>query len=151
VQQINAGHVSDVTAADRENPAGARYANRSVAGAVIAAPREAVVSGRPVNKVAVRVDARKIANARVTGTTAAVAPRRQSIIASELRAIAPPARFEKRPVVSKSAPPPPPVPFAAKRQALEANGGRPLDANTLNGLRHSEPSPGKAPVTGTNR
>jgi len=42
-------------------------------------------------------------------------------------------------VVMKSTPAPPPVSFAAKQHALEANGGRPLDAATMSSLRASAP------------
>src|ERR1019366_4804757 len=42
-------------------------------------------------------------------------------------------------VQARPAPPPPPVSFGAKQQALEASQGRPLDAGALNNLRRSAP------------
>lgn len=139
VRQINIVHVTDVTVINRVNVVNVRYANQSVPGAVVAVPHDAFVGARPVAAVAVRVDAREVAGAPVMGT-AAFAPRRESVLAGEVRTSAPPARFAQRQVVTKSSPPPPPVSFAAKQQALESNGGRPLDANTMNTLRNNSPS-----------
>jgi hypothetical protein len=146
VQNINVVHVTNVTVINQVN--NVHYANQSVAGAVMVVPHDAFVGARPVHEVEVRMDARELASAPVT-TTAGFAPRRESVLAGPARAIAPPARFVERPVVSKSAPPPPPVSFAAKQQALEANGGRPLDTNTMNNLRSNAPvraTPGPAPA-----
>jgi hypothetical protein len=139
VRQINIVHVTDVTVINRVNVVNVRYANQAVPGAVTAVPHEAFVGARPVAAVAVRVDVREAAAAPVTGMTATVAPRRESVLAGQARASVPPARFV-HPVVTKTPPPPPPVPFAAKQRALEANGGRPLDAATVNSLRPPPPA-----------
>jgi hypothetical protein len=135
VRNINIVHVTNVTAINQVNVANVRYVNQGVPGAVTAVPRDAFAGARPVREAAVRVDAREVAGAPVLGSTAAIAPRRESVLAGPVRTNVPPARFAERPVVSKSAPPPRPVSFAAKQGALEANGGRPLDANTMNSLR----------------
>jgi hypothetical protein len=52
----------------------------------------------------------------------------------------PPAALESRPVVANVAPPPAPVPFAAKQQALAAYGGRPLAPAQEQQIRQSSPS-----------
>jgi hypothetical protein len=135
VRNINVVHVTDVTVINRVNVTNVRYVNQGVPGGVMAVPHDAFVNARPVHEAEVRVDAREMATAPVMGSTAAFAPRRESVLAGPVRTNVPPARFAERQVVSKSAPPPPPVSFAAKQRALETNGGRPLDANTMNSLR----------------
>ncbi|HUI55259.1 MAG TPA: DUF6600 domain-containing protein [Bryobacteraceae bacterium] len=140
VRQVNIVHVTDVTVINNVNVTNVRYVNQNVVGAVAVVPHEAFVTARPVHEVAMRVDAREIAGAQVIGTTAAVAPRRESIVAGPVRTNVPP-RFAERQVVVRSAPPPPPVSFAAKQEALRNNGGRPLDTTTMNNLRTNNPPP----------
>ena len=135
VTNINVVHVTNVTVINQVNVNNVHYMNQGVPGAVTAVPHDAFVGGRPVHEAAVRMDEREMANAPVMGSTAGFAPRRESVLAGAGRANVPPARFAERPVVMKSPAPPPPVSFAAKQQALESNGGRPLDAGTMNGLR----------------
>lgn len=135
VRQVNVTHVTNI------NVVNERYINQRVPGAVTAVPRETFVSARPVARSAVRLDARELAQAQVVGTTAPIAPRRESVLAGSPRAGAPPARYAERTVVVRTAPPQPPVSFRAKQQALEANQGRPLDAGQLSGLRNSAPPP----------
>jgi hypothetical protein len=123
------------------NAVNVNYVNRAVPGAVIAVPHDAFVGARPVAAVAVRVDDRELAQARVIGAAPAVVPVRASVLANpEGRvAAAPPARFAERPVVARMTPPPPPVSFAARQQALAANPGRPVDAATLESIRRANP------------
>jgi hypothetical protein len=135
VRQINIVHVTDVTVINRVDLANVHYVNQGVPGAVVAVPHDAFVGARPVAAVAVRVDAHEVAASPVMGSAPAIVPRRESVLAGPIRASAPPARFVERPVVMKSTPPSPPVAFAARQHALEANGGRPLDAATVNSLR----------------
>jgi hypothetical protein len=144
VRQINIAHVTDVTAIERTNAVNVHYVNQGVPGAVVAVPHDAFVGARPVAAVAVRVDAREVAGAPVT-MTAAVPPRRESVLAGPVRTNVPPVRVAAR-VVIKSTPPPPPVSFAAKQHALETNGGRPLDAATMNTLRTSMPAHSERPA-----
>jgi len=141
VRNVNIVHVTNVTVINNVNVTNVRYVNQSVVGAVAVVPHEAFVSARPVHQVAMRVDAREMADAQVIGTTAAVPPRRESIVTGQVRTGMPPARFAERQVVVRSAPPPPPVSFAAKQDALRNNGGRPLDTTTLNNLRTNNPPP----------
>ena len=146
VQRVNVTHVTNVTVINNVNVTNVRYVNQNVQGAVTAVPRDAFVSARPVRDHAMAVNARDMAQAPVVGTTAQVAPERRSVLGQPDRgaAAAPPARYAERPVVARSAPAPPPVPFAAKQQALQANQGRPLDAATENRLRGNAPA--RAPM-----
>src|SRR5207248_7244517 len=53
----------------------------------------------------------------------------------------PPAHVQPRNVVSRMTPPPAPIPFSAKQQALEARPGRPLDSGTERQLRANMGNP----------
>ncbi len=114
------------------------YVNRSVPGAVTAVPRNAFVSAQPVARVAVRVDPKQLASARVAARVE-VAPSQQSVLglhaSTANHVTAPPAAVARRQVVAKSAPPPPPVPFARQQQALAAHPGQPIPRNELQTLR----------------
>src|ERR1019366_126412 len=88
----------------------------------------------------VTVSADVIAQGRVTGATAGIAPERSSVMGRPQGAVAaPPSRFAGRAVVVRHAPPPPPVSFAARRDALQANPGRPLDPAAAEALRRTQP------------
>jgi hypothetical protein len=106
-------------------------------------PHDAFVQSRRVSEVAVVVPREQIMRAQVIGSTAQMAPVRESVMGRPMGAgvvvHAPPQRFAERQVVVAHQPPPPPVSFANKEQALRANGGRPLDAGQMNTLRRSEP------------
>ena len=139
VRQVNITHVTNINVVNVTN---VRYVNQNVQGAVTVVPHEAFISARPVAQASVRVDARVVAQAQVVGTTAQVAPRRESVMARTGPPVAaPPARFADRAVVARTAPPAPPVSFAAKRQALEANQGRPLAPEQTRTLRTNSPAP----------
>jgi hypothetical protein len=145
VQNVNITHVNvtniNVT---NVNVTNVRYVNQNVQGAVTAVPQQAFVSARPVAQVAHVVPARDAAQAEVVGTTAAVAPRPESVMARPAGAAPvarPPAQVMQHTVVARTPPPPAPVPFRAQQQALQANQGRPLDPATLNNLRPAQPAP----------
>jgi hypothetical protein len=138
VTRINIVHVTDVTVIDRVDVVNVRYVNQTVPGAVVAVPHEAFVGARPVAAVAVHVEAREVIGAPVT-MTAAIPPRRESVLAGPVRTAAPPARHMEARVVTRTPPPPPPVSFAAKQRALESNGGRPLDPAQMNTVRAAAP------------
>jgi hypothetical protein len=142
VRQVNITHVTNINVVNVTNVTNVRYVNQNVQGAVTVVPHEAFISSRPVAQVSVRVDARVVAQAQVVGTTAQVAPRRESVMAHSGPAVAgPPARFADRAVVARTAPPAPPVSFAAKQQALQANQGRPLAPEQTRNLRTNTPAP----------
>ena len=110
-------------------------------GAMMATSGTAFTSARPVQSAPVPVTHEMQTSAAV-GMTPGVAPTRASLgVAPEGATLrTPPAALESRPVVANVAPPPAPVPFAAKQQALAANGGRPLAPAQEQQIRQSSPS-----------
>jgi hypothetical protein len=89
-----------------------RYLNQGVVGAVTVVPRDAFVGARPVARAVVVLPQREIMQAPVVGSTAPIAPIRDSVLARPMGAAAvrtPPARFADRAVFAKTAPPPPRV------------------------------------------
>ncbi len=144
VRNINISHVT-VMNAQAINVTTYRYVNRSVPGAVVAVPNQAFVRAQPVNSSAFAVSNQEIMRAPVRGTYAPMAPMRESVLGRPGMgpAAQPPATIMSRPVVVRVAPPPAPVPFAARQQAMEAHPGRPVDQATLQGLRRT--SPGQNP------
>ena len=144
VRNINVTHVNvtniNVT---NVNVTNVRYVNQNVQGAVTAVPQQTFVSSRAVGTAATVVPVQQAAQAQVVGTTAAVAPRPESVVArpSSAAGVArPSAQLIQRTVVAKSTPPPPPVPFRAQQQALQANQGRPLEPGAVNSLRQAQPA-----------
>ena len=126
------------------------YVNQNVAGAVTAVPRATFVNAQPVAQAAVRVAPSAITVGPAVHT-APVAPVRASVMganrASTTSAAAvsappkPPDAIVIRQIVAKVAPPPAPVAFAQKQQALQANPGKPLDAKVEQNLRSATPPP----------
>jgi hypothetical protein len=112
------------------------YANQNVHGAMTAVPARAMTNSESVSKVAVAVPASEI-RAAAYATAAPVAPARTSVLGVNAAAHAPvpPPQAVGRSVVSHAAPPPRPVPFEAKQEALAKTPGRPLDAQTEAQLR----------------
>jgi hypothetical protein len=98
------------------------YANRAVPGAVVAVRGEAIVGGRPIAAVAVRVPPAAIERAEVIHA-APVAPERAAVLGGGAPLAGPhlpPAAVVNRPVVAKMAP------LARQKEALRANPGEPL-------------------------
>jgi len=126
INNVNSTHVTQIN-----------YVNRTAPGGVTAVPEGTFRSAQPVARAAVTVNEREMRDAPVV-TRAEVAPTRNSVMgASENRGrtgAAPPARFE-RPVVAKTAPPPPPVSFERQASALATHPGRPLAHSEVETLR----------------
>jgi hypothetical protein len=137
------------------------YANQTVNGAVTAVPTSAMTSSQSVAKAGIAVPASAV-RPEAFANAAPVAPARTSVLGASAGAHAavPPAQAMSRPVVSQAAPPPKPVPFEAKQEALAKNPGRPLDTQTEAQLRqtvarqtpapmnHENPAPGNHPAAG---
>ncbi len=117
-----------------------RYANRNAPGAFVAVPRSALERSQAVARVAVRVPEGEMARAQI-GISAQVAPSRNSVLGVNAggRAALPPQRSFSRAVVTRTAPPPRPIPFEARQGALARDPGRPLDAETERQLRTQNP------------
>jgi hypothetical protein len=134
------------TAINRTN---IHYANQTVPGAMTAVPASAMTNSQPVAKAAVRIPPSEAAKAPMAAS-ASVAPVRTSVLGSTAgaRAATPPSQAMSRQVVTKSAPPPKPVPFEAKQEALARNPGRPLDTQTEQQIRRQMPQQQTAQNTG---
>jgi hypothetical protein len=115
------------------------YANQNVQGAVTAVSRDDFTHARPVARAAVAVNVQALAAVQVAGTTAPVAPQAASVLGRPASAPAHIARMPvaafTRPVVAKTSPPPPPVPFAAQQQVLAAHPGQALEPAEVQKIR----------------
>ena len=104
-----------------------RYMNQNVHGAVTATTAENFTSARPIGRNMVRVDEREVAAAPVAVRAPAAVPPKQAFLGAGAQArFQPPAALQSRAVVAKTAPPPAPVPFAQKQEAIRANQGQPI-------------------------
>lgn len=112
------------------------YVNRAVAGAVTAVPRDAFIGGRAVPRSAFAVDRNAVMRAEVVATSAPVAPRVESVLPRGSGRVPQPTQSAlRRAVVARNEPARAPVPFRARERALQETNGRPLDDNSLSGLR----------------
>jgi hypothetical protein len=119
------------------------YANRQVAGAVIAMPATAFVQSQQVSKAAVQVTREMIASAPVA-LVPRVAPTERSVRGAATQGGTPPGRVFERPVVARTAPPAAHAGFAAQQQQLNTKPGIPLDTAARQALKPAASVP--APV-----
>jgi hypothetical protein len=115
------------------NARNVRYVNQSIPGAVTAVPHDAFVSARSVSEHAIPLNVRDVAGAPSSTRSLAIAPTRASLGPAPLAGRAPPRAAQNvftRGIVAQRAPPPV-VPFESQRQAIVANGARPV---ALHGL-----------------
>ena len=152
VRQVNVTNVTNVTNITNVNVTNVRYVNQTVPGAVTAVPQNAFATSRPVAAVATSVTPQQMASARVLGG-APVVPQRESVLggATGVRVAQPTGALMSRQVVTRTAPPPAPVPFAAKQAALGQNGGRPLAPAQVAQIRQQQPAPAAAAPAPMNR
>jgi hypothetical protein len=116
-------NVTVINAYENTRTSNVRYVNRT---ALTAVPRTTFVSSEPVARNVVRLDAAQVTRAQVT-TNIGVVPQQNSVAPPSRRArVRPPMEQRERRVVARTTPPPATVPFAQQRDAIEANGGRPL-------------------------
>ncbi|HEX6614031.1 MAG TPA: DUF6600 domain-containing protein [Rhodanobacteraceae bacterium] len=125
--------------------AGAReYAYRNNPRAFTAVPRNVFASARPVMPAVLHVKPAALARATVTPIPH-VAPTRASLaIKPPKRPIARPiAKAFDRTVVARHAPPPRPVPFAAREKMIATQGGAPIPVAQLQKMRqqHAKTQP----------
>ena len=142
VRNVNVAYVRDVTVINRVEVGNVVYVNQRVRHAVTVVPHEVFVGARPVGVAVVAVSPGMMASVRVVGA-APFAPERVSVLGRPAGVAVvvrtPPAAVFERTVVARNAPPPPPVNFAARQEALRQNPGRPLDQGQLNNLRAAQP------------
>jgi FecR protein len=150
-------HVTNVTVINnyynnRTTVNNIHYVNRTQPRAFVAVSASAMSSGQSVRRVAVNVPREQIERVSMV-RNAPVAPVRNSVLGVNAgrQAVAPPARAMQRQVVTKTAPPPRPIPFAAKQAALARNPGRPLDRQSSQQIRATLPPPPAANRGGNNR
>jgi hypothetical protein len=119
------------------------YANRTVPGALVAVPQNALTTARPVQQVAVKVSPAQISAMREAAPAPRVAPQAASVLGRPASAVnrapRPPAAVVNRPVVAKSAPPPPPPAFQQRQSLLAQNPGRPLPIQQERQIARSAP------------
>ena len=128
---INRTQVTNVyhTVYVQKNVTNINYQNRSY---VTATSQASFTSAQPVGRNMVRVDSREAASAQVSPMTPAVAPQQRSVFGAGAAArVRPPERVMARPVVAKTAPPPPVAPVSQQLQKVEANGGRPVATSQM--------------------
>ena len=119
------------------------YANRQVAGAVIAVPTTAFVQSQSVSKAALRAPKELIPSAPVA-VAPPLTPTEKSVRGAAAQRDTPPARVFERPVVAVSAPPVAHAGFAAQQPQLAAKPGKPLDDTARKALTREPATP--APV-----
>ena len=148
VRQVNVTNVTNVTnitnVTNVTTETNVQYRNREVPGAMMATSTTAFASARPVQSASVPVT-NELRSAPVTGMAPAVVPTRASLAAAPAGSghgpvSTPPAALQDRPVMARMTPPAPPIPFAAKQQALAVNGGRPLNASQDATIRANHPN-----------
>jgi hypothetical protein len=109
----------------------ANYAYRTNVAAVTAVSRDTFVGARPVNAARVQIDPNNLRNAQVVSRVG-ITPTQASFGANSARTRAVPAAAAlDRKVIARTAPPPRPVPMAARLQAIQSNGSQPLQTSQL--------------------
>jgi Family of unknown function (DUF6600) len=110
-----------------KNVTNVHYVNQNVNGAVTATSGHAFSSAQPVGRNMVALNQHEVAAAPAYSAAPAVAPPKQAVLgAGAATRVQPPAALQNRAVVAKTAPPPAPLPFAQRQQAIQANQGRPI-------------------------
>jgi hypothetical protein len=103
------------------------YVNQNVRGAVTATSGQAFTSSQSVSRNIVRVNEREISSAPVAVRAPSVVPPREAVLGgAAVTRYQPPARLQSRAVVAKTAPPPAPISFAQRQEAIRQNQGQPI-------------------------
>ena len=117
------------------------YANRRVAGAVVAMPTTAFVQAQPVSRGRQRVSAETLVGHPVQ-LAPAVVPTEQSVRGMTAKGESPPPQVFER-TVARSAVPPAHPGLAVQREQLAKQPGRPLDPASRRQLKRDAPPPTK--------
>ncbi|HEY3522044.1 MAG TPA: DUF6600 domain-containing protein, partial [Rhodanobacteraceae bacterium] len=113
----------------------ARYAYRNDPRALTAVPRNVFTGAKPVRNAVLHVPPRALAQAQVMPRPH-ISPTQASLaVRQPKRPIATPARAFDRKVIAKHAPPPRPVPFAARERVIAKQGGAPIPVTQLQQMR----------------
>jgi hypothetical protein len=139
--------IENRSAIEGTNLARQSYANRSVAGAVTAVPREVFLRGQPIADAAVAISPRQAALAQVNGTAPPVAPVEESLSPRRDRFVLPaPEMPPGQTVVGRRDPAPRPVPFRQRQPVLNTHPGRPLEQSEVESLRNAAAKPERSDV-----
>lgn len=124
------------------------YMNRGVANAVVAVPQSAFISARPVQQVAIHMQANQLASMKAAGTAPRVAPQVASVLGRPAggSVARPPAAVLARPIVAKMTPPAPPPSFQQRQTVLAKNPGRPIPVTQLHQMAASAPAAARPQV-----
>ncbi len=131
VNNVNVMHVTNINVVNVTN---VTYVNRQNVTVVSQAD---FAGARPVAATQIRLSPAQIQNAQVLGTAPQVVPARGSVAIGASR---PAPQFSGRAVVSRTPPPPAPVAFEARQQALSQNHGLPLNSTQVQQLRAQQPA-----------
>jgi len=147
IQKVNIRHVriGDHESIDSSR---IRYAHRDKPHAFTVVSRQSFSGARQVGDSRVAVPDKELARVRVSGTTAPVAPERESVLASpraqDRRASRPPERTMQRKVVVRNAPQAARTPFTDEQKELAEHPGRPVDPQKRE-AQQRERAPAAAP------
>ena len=121
------------------------YMNRTAPGAIVAVPRETLITARPVRPSAVRLRGNHITEIRVVDPAPRVAPQVASVLGrpAATNVPRPPAAVLRHTVVARTAPPAPIPAFQQRQALLEKNPGRPVPISELR--RMARPAPAARP------
>jgi hypothetical protein len=122
------------------------YINRGVPGAVAATSAQAFASAQPVQKNRFAMDPQAMRGAQVRTSAPTVVPTREAVIGANRQSVRPPPQLQGRPVIARTAPPPPPLNVDRRLEALRSNGGRPLSAAEVRQIQPSSPAARPAPI-----
>ena len=130
-----------------KNVTNVTYVNQRVSGGVTATSGQSFTSAQPVGRNMVHVDDREIATAQVAVSAPAVVPPRQAVLGGGAATrYQPPAAIQSRAVVAKTAPPPAPLPFAQRQEAIKANNGQPISISQARQMQSQQPHNNIMPV-----
>ena len=117
------------------------YANSRVPGAITVVPRSVFASAQPVAAHRIILPRHGAVSAHFTHAAPTITPVRASVLGpGAARRFSPPRGLIDRPAVVRLAPSRAPVPFAAQRAAIRANGGHPLSLGQWSRLRPNRPA-----------
>jgi hypothetical protein len=123
------------------------YMNQNVHGAVTATTAQNFTSAQPVGRNLVQVNEHEVATAPVAVRAPSVVPPKQAVLGAGAPShFQPPAALQSRAVVAKTPPPPAPVPFAQRQEAIKANQGQPISMAQSRQLAMAQPHANVAPV-----
>ena len=122
------------------------YINRGAPGAVAATSAQAFASAQPVQKNRFAFDSQALRGAQVRPSAPTLVPTREAVIGANRESVRPPPQFQGRPVIARTAPPPPPVAVERRIEALRNNGGRPLSPAEVRQIEPSSPAARAAPI-----